>query len=110
MAELIVLFAIIIIAFIAVKTFSGIIGFLIMVGVWVAIGYVAGHLIRGRDYGVMGNMALGLVGGLVGSAILSLVGVSFGNIWIVSNIIVGVIGSVILIYGVRLLGDKDFAR
>jgi hypothetical protein len=41
--------------------------------------------------------------------VLRLVGVSFGDIWIVSNVIVGVIGAAILIYGMRLFGRDDFA-
>jgi uncharacterized membrane protein YeaQ/YmgE (transglycosylase-associated protein family) len=110
MLGLLILVAVAIVAFIAIKAVSGVVGFLIMVGVWMLIGYLAGQLIRGKDYGLLGNVLLGLAGGIVGSIVLRLVGVNFGDIWIISNVIVGVIGAAILIYAVRLFSDKDFAK
>ena len=109
MIGILVLLVAIVAAFIVIKAVSGIIGFIIMVGIWMLTGFVAGKLIRGRGYGPIGNALLGLGGGLIGSLVLRLIGVSFGDIWIVSNVIVGVIGAAILIFGLRLLGNEDFA-
>ena len=67
MIGLFILVAVIIIAFIALKAVSGVVGWLIAIGIWMLIGYVAGQLIRGKDYGLVGNVGLGLAGGIVGS-------------------------------------------
>lgn len=78
---------------------------------WMIAGAIAGRLIRGEGYDLLGNVALGLIGGVVGSIILRLVGLGgIGNIWLIGNIIVGVIGAVIFIWIVRLIFNANFAR
>ena len=110
MVALFLLGAVILVAWFAVKAVAGLVGFLIMIAVWMFIGYLVGQLVRGKGYGPVGDALLGLGGGIVGSIVLRLVNVSFGDVWIISNIIVGVIGALILVFGVRLLGNEDFAR
>ncbi|MBC7813403.1 MAG: GlsB/YeaQ/YmgE family stress response membrane protein [Burkholderiales bacterium] len=74
-------------------------------------GTIAGRLLRGSGYGLLGDIALGLIGGVVGSILLRFLGVGFvGNIWLVGNIIVGVIGAVVFVYLIRLVHRDDFAR
>ena len=70
-------------------------------------GMFAGRLIRGRGYGPMGDVLLGLAGWFVGTIVLSMLGV--GTSGGLVGILVGVIGAVILIGLVRLFGDKNFA-
>ena len=48
---------------------------------------------------------------LLGSVLFRLLGLQgIGDLWIVGNIIVGVVGAVVLIYAVRLFGKKEFGR
>lgn len=47
---------------------------LIWVAVGVLAGWTAGLLLKGRDYGVAGNLILGLIGSLVGGWVLALLG------------------------------------
>jgi uncharacterized membrane protein YeaQ/YmgE (transglycosylase-associated protein family) len=90
---------------------SGLLGLIIPVIFWMLAGMFTGRLLRGRGYGPVGDVALGLVGGIVGSIVLGAVGLGgIGNIWIAGNIIVGVIGAVILVTVIRAIGDKNFAR
>ncbi|MGB7337577.1 MAG: hypothetical protein WBC91_01705, partial [Phototrophicaceae bacterium] len=75
------------------------------------IGNIAGHMIRGEDYGVAGNIALGLVGGIVGAFILRLFGMGFIlNIWLLGQILSGVIGAVLLVYITRWTLDGNFGK
>lgn len=77
---------------------------------WMLAGMFAGRLIRGRGYGLVGDVLLGLAGGFVGSLILGLLGVGgIGNIPLIGGIIVGVIGAVILVWLVRQFADRNFA-
>ncbi len=83
---------------------------IISVFFWMLAGMFAGRLLRGRGYGPVGDVLLGLVGGIVGTFVLSLIGLGgVGSIPLVGGIIVGVIGAVILVWLVRLLGNKRFA-
>lgn len=83
---------------------------IISVFFWMLAGMFAGRLLRGRGYGPVGDVLLGLAGGIVGTFVLSLIGLGgVGSIPLVGGIIVGVIGAVILVWLVRLLGNKRFA-
>ena len=86
-------------------------GLIIPLIFWMLAGMFAGRLLRGRGYGPIGDIALGIVGGLVGSFVLSLLGLGWvGDIWIIGNIVVGVIGAVIFFYLMRAVVTRDFAR
>ena len=48
--------------------------FVIWVVTGIAAGYLAGFLMKGRDYGLAGNLILGLTGSLVGGWVMALLG------------------------------------
>lgn len=108
MIELLVLLALVVIAWIALNAVMGIVGLFFAIAVWIFIGYLAGQLLRGKGYGPVGDALLGLGGGLVGSLILGAIGV--GGPGFLMRIIGGVLGAVVIIFGVRLLVDSDFAK
>jgi uncharacterized membrane protein YeaQ/YmgE (transglycosylase-associated protein family) len=79
--------------------------------IWALIGWLAGQLMRGRGYGVLGNVLLGVGGGIIGSIIFRLLNIGVGNVWLIGNIIVGVVGAVVLIWVVRTFSsNKSFGR
>lgn len=83
---------------------------LIPLVIWMLAGMFAGRIVRGRGYGIVADVGLGLVGGIVGSAVLRVVGLGWlGDIWLVGSVLVGVLGAVLVVYLVRLFGRKDFA-
>ena len=87
--------------------FGGILNIIVAVILWMFIGNIAGHIIRGEDYGVAGNIALGLVGGIVGGFLLRLVGLGFVlHIWLLGPIVAGVIGAIITVYLTRWMIDS----
>ena len=86
------------------------VGLLLMFLIFSIEGWVAGKLVRGRDFGLLGNAILGFLGSLVGGLLVVLL-----NLWrffdggLISQFIVGIIGSVIFIFLMRLI-DRNFAR
>lgn len=111
MESAILFFALIIALIFGWGMFGGIFKFLLALILWMFIGNIAGHMIRGEDYGVAGNIALGLVGGIFGGIILRLFGLGFVlNIWILGQIVSGVIGAVILVYITRWTVDGNFGK
>jgi|GEM_PF-1662538 len=80
--------------------------------VWAVTGMLAGRFVRGRDFGLVGNIVLGFFGGIAGSILFSILG-----LWrLVMHLpyplnlgLVGLIGSVTLIFIMRLI-DRNFAR
>jgi uncharacterized membrane protein YeaQ/YmgE (transglycosylase-associated protein family) len=73
---------------------------------WVIVrllaGWPTGLVVNGGGYGLMGDMALGLVGSLLGNWIILALGVSLGAA-LVALVVVAFIGAVILIGAQRML-------
>ena len=52
-------------------------------------GYIAGRVIRGEGYGVVGNILLGLVGSIIGRILFALLGLHwFNNLCLIGPILV----------------------
>ncbi len=113
MVGLLVLLGLIVFAYILIGVVFGavisLINFVFMILVWIFIGYLAGQLIRGKGYGPIGDAALGIGGGIVGSIILRLIGQTDWNTNIVTSIVVGTIGAVVLVFLVRMV-NKEFGK
>ena len=59
-------------------------------------GFLAGHILRGEGYGAIGNIILGIFGGIVGGIAMWLLG--FHTHSMIADIISGTIGAVALVY------------
>jgi uncharacterized membrane protein YeaQ/YmgE (transglycosylase-associated protein family) len=70
-------------------------------------GWLAGLLTRGRGFGCLGDIVLGLIGAFVGLVILSLLNVPvFGTQGFFGTILVSFIGSFLLALIGRLIGGS----
>jgi len=86
-------------------------GLLIAIVLWMLAGMFAGRILRGRGYGPVMDVLLGVVSGFVGSFVLRLIGLAWiGNIWLIGNVLVGMIGAILFVYIIRVVGDQSFAR
>ncbi|MCY4146657.1 MAG: hypothetical protein OXE95_08675 [Chloroflexi bacterium] len=79
-------------------------GAIVSLLVWGASGYLAGKLLQGEGYGFLGNIALGLVGGVVGSILVSVIGITgLVKLPFIGGILVGALGSVLVVVVAGLL-------
>lgn len=69
-------------------------------------GYMAGWVIRGRGYNPLGNVLLGMAGFLVGSLLIG----RAGALGLCGAVLVSFVGALVLIIGVRIFLDEDFAK
>src|SRR5580698_11373398 len=75
-------------------------GFIWWVFVGLLAGWIAGHLTRGRGFGCLVNIILGLIGGVIGGWIFSRLGiVTFGFF---GSLAAATVGAVILVAIARL--------
>jgi uncharacterized membrane protein YeaQ/YmgE (transglycosylase-associated protein family) len=65
-------------------------------------GWLAGVLVKGGGFGVVGDIVVGVVGALIGGWLFSTLGASAGG-GLVGSIIVATIGAVLLLFVVRLI-------
>jgi uncharacterized membrane protein YeaQ/YmgE (transglycosylase-associated protein family) len=65
-------------------------------------GWLAGTLVKGGGFGVVGDIVVGVVGALLGGWLFSALGISSGGS-LLGAIIVATIGAIVLIFILRLI-------
>ena len=65
-------------------------------------GWLAGVIMKGGGYGVVGDIIVGIVGALIGGWLFTTMGVSTGG-GLLGAIIVALVGAIILIFLLRLI-------
>lgn len=74
--------------------------------IWILVGAIAGWLaglvVRGFGFGLLGNIIIGILGAILGGWLLGMAGLSFGA-GILGSIITAFIGAVVLLLIVRLV-------
>lgn len=61
-------------------------GLIVALAIGAIAGWLAGNLMKGGGFGLLGNIVVGIIGAFVGSFVFGLLGISFG----------GVIGTIIM--------------
>ena len=78
---------------------------------WIVIGLIAGALaglvMRGGEFGIVGDTIVGFVGALIGGFVLSLLGVGTSGFW--AALVAAFIGACILIALLRALSGHRAA-
>lgn len=70
--------------------------------VGVIAGWLAGKLVKGGGFGLVGDLAVGVVGAFIGGFLFNSLGASAGG-GLIGSIVVATIGAVILLVVVRLI-------
>ena len=74
--------------------------------IWLVIGaiagWLAGLLVKGGGFGLIGDIIVGIVGGFIGGWLAGVLGISIGS-GLIASIITAVIGAVILLVIVRAI-------
>lgn len=76
----------------------GIIWFLI---VGLIAGWLAGKLMKGSGYGLLGDLVVGILGAIIGGWLFGILGIAAWGL--LGSIIVALAGALILLYVVRLV-------
>ncbi len=69
--------------------------------VGVVAGFLAGHLMKGKGFGVIVNLIVGVLGAILGGWLFGILGLSFGG-GILGSLIMAFLGAVILLYLIKL--------
>ncbi|MYL22575.1 GlsB/YeaQ/YmgE family stress response membrane protein [Vreelandella massiliensis] len=71
----------------------GIIAWLIIGGL---AGWIAGHIMRGGGFGILGNIGVGVVGAVVGGFLFGLLGLESGGF--IGSLVTAIVGAVVLLW------------
>jgi uncharacterized membrane protein YeaQ/YmgE (transglycosylase-associated protein family) len=80
-------------------------GILVILFVGLVAGWLAGKVVRGTGYGLIGDLIVGIAGALVASLLFPRLGIHLGT-GLISEIIYSAIGAVVLLLIVRLLRGR----
>lgn len=80
-------------------------GFIAWIVIGLLAGWIAGHLTRGRGFGCMVNVILGLIGAVLGGWIFSKLGIYV--LGFIGSLAAATVGAVVLVAIGRLFGDKS---
>ena len=70
---------------------------LVVLVVGIIAGWLAGQLMRGAGFGLIGNLVLGIIGAFIGSWLLPQLGIRLGT-GMVSAIVNATIGAMLLLF------------
>ena len=76
-------------------------GLIWQIAIGILAGFLAGKIMRGRGYGLLMDLLLGIVGSMLGGAVFGLLGLYSSGI--VGQLVVATVGAILLIYIVRRL-------
>ena len=66
-------------------------GLLIFIAIGAAAGWVAGILMKGRGFGLAGNIIIGIIGAIAG-------GLLFGLLGLIGSIVTAIVGAAALLF------------
>lgn len=75
---------------------------LIILLIGAVAGWLAGLVMKGRGFGILGNIVVGIVGAFVGAWVLGMLGLAIGG-GIIASILNAFIGAVILLFLIGLI-------
>ena len=74
---------------------------LIFLAIGAVAGWLAGVLMSGGGFGLLGDIVVGIIGALVGGVLFGALGISAGGL--VGAIVTATVGAVVLIFLLRLI-------
>jgi uncharacterized membrane protein YeaQ/YmgE (transglycosylase-associated protein family) len=89
----------------AIYSTVGWIGWIIIGGI---AGWLAGLVVRGSGFGILGDIIVGIIGGVIGGIILGLLVTTTVGFW--GSLVTAFIGACILIFIVRLISGATGRR
>src|ERR1041384_1103797 len=76
-------------------------GLIVMLAVGAVAGWLAGLVMKGRGFGLAGNIVIGIVGAIIGGFVFAALGVVFWGL--LGTLFTAFIGAVILLFIVGLI-------
>ncbi len=73
-----------------------VVAILVTIAIGGICGFLAGSILKGSGFGLLGNIIVGILGAFVGSFIFSMLGINIGMDW-VGEIVTGTVGAIILL-------------
>jgi uncharacterized membrane protein YeaQ/YmgE (transglycosylase-associated protein family) len=75
--------------------------FLWFIIIGIAAGWLAGQLMKGGGFGLVGDLVIGVIGAFIGGWLFGALGISAGGL--IGSLVTATIGAVVLLFLIRLI-------
>ncbi len=75
--------------------------FIWFVLIGIAAGWLAGQIMKGGGFGIVGDLVIGVIGALLGGWLFGLAGVGMGGL--LGQLVVATVGAIVLLLLLRLI-------
>jgi uncharacterized membrane protein YeaQ/YmgE (transglycosylase-associated protein family) len=69
-----------------------------------AAGWLAGQIVKGGGFGLLGDLIVGVIGALLGGFLFRLLGLTASGL--IGELVMAVVGAIVLLFLLRLLKSK----
>ncbi len=76
-------------------------GLLIFLAIGAIAGWLAGTLMKGGGFGLVGNIVVGIVGAVIGGYVFRMLGISAGGL--IGSIITATAGAALLLFAIKVI-------
>jgi len=80
-------------------------GFLWYIIIGIAAGFLAGKIMRGGGFGVIINLILGIAGGVLGGCVFGLLGIAASGI--IGSLITATVGAILMLWIASLFNKRN---
>jgi len=77
-------------------------GLLIFLAIGAVAGWLAGQLMKGGGFGLLGDIVVGILGSVAGGYLFGLLGISAGG-GLAGSIVTATVGAMVLLFLIRLI-------
>lgn len=76
-------------------------GFLYFLIIGALAGWLAGKIMKGRGFGLLGNIVVGIIGGILGGFLFGLLGIVSGGL--IGSLVTALVGAIVLLWIVGMI-------
>ncbi len=76
-------------------------GLLLFLAMGIVAGWLAGKIMKGSGFGLVGDLVVGVVGALIGGWLFGLLGIAAWGM--AGNLLTALVGAIALLYVIRLI-------
>lgn len=74
---------------------------IIFLAIGAIAGWLAGNIMKGKGFGVIGNIFVGIIGAVLGGFLFGLLGLSAGGL--IGSIFTATVGAIVLLYVISIV-------
>ena len=83
----------------------GLVEIIIFLLIGAVAGWLAGQIMKGKGFGLLGNIIVGIIGGFIGGFLFDKLNISIGTGYL-SAVITAAIGAIVLLFIIGLIKKK----